>query len=156
VIFSSPAFASERMIFALVRAGAPPTNAIPFQSSARLKRETLDGSRRQRQKVGVSNEAEEQPTGARAGDGPGEEFLQDFQRAVERYAEAVNSDQPGEANQAALAVLMMAATDAVAHPTPALLLGTKASNCLSARDWDGRRRSRGVYRLSSRGVDRLE
>ena len=143
VIFSSPAFASERMTFALVRADAPPTNAIPFRKSMRLTRERLDGSRRQRQKVGVSNEAGEQPTGAGAGDGPGEESLQDFQRVIERYAEAVNSDKPGEANQAALAALMMAAADAAAHPTPTLLLDMKASALLAARDWEG---AENVYR----------
>ena len=85
----------------------------------------------------MTDETSERQTGAGASDGPGEEFLLDFQQVIERYAEAVNSDKPGEANQAALAALMMAATDAVAHPTPALLLGEKASDCLSARDWDG-------------------
>jgi hypothetical protein len=71
------------------------------------------------------------------------EFLEKFQGAIESYAAAVTSDQAEEADRAAAAALVMAAAEAIAHPTPALQLAEEVDNSLRAGDWV---RSEGAYR----------
>jgi hypothetical protein len=71
------------------------------------------------------------------------DFLREFQGAIKSYAEAITSDQVEEADQAAAAALMMAAAEALAHPTPDLQLAEEAGNFLGAGDWV---RSEDAYR----------
>jgi tetratricopeptide (TPR) repeat protein len=63
------------------------------------------------------------------------EFLEKFQGTIKSYAETINSDQAEEADRAAAAALMMAAADAIAHPTPDLRVAEEAAHSLRAGDW---------------------
>jgi hypothetical protein len=65
----------------------------------------------------------------------GPEFMEKFQGAIKSYAEATNSDQAKEADRAAAAALMMAAAEAIAHPTPDLQVAEEVANSLRAGDW---------------------
>src|SRR5215475_5686987 len=67
---------------------------------------------------------------------PDPQFMKEFQRVIESYAEAVNADNAQEAQQAALTALMMAAAESTAHPTPELLLAQEASDYAAAADWE--------------------
>jgi tetratricopeptide (TPR) repeat protein len=68
---------------------------------------------------------------------PKEEVPRDFLRAIESYAEAVNAEKHDEAAEAALKALIIAAEQAMAHPTPEVELAEQADRCLRAADWAG-------------------
>ena len=65
----------------------------------------------------------------------GPEFMEKFQGVIKSYAEAITADQTEEADRAAAAVLVMAAAEAITHPTPDLQVAEEAANSLRAGDW---------------------
>ncbi len=66
-----------------------------------------------------------------------EEVPAELVEAVKAYAEAVNADKAEEADHAAMRALIVAAEQAMAHPTPGLQLAEQADRCLRAGDWAG-------------------
>ncbi|HEY5910549.1 MAG TPA: hypothetical protein VJA21_08095 [Verrucomicrobiae bacterium] len=71
------------------------------------------------------------------GGAPNEAVPPEFLKALESYAEAVNADDREKADEAALKTFIMAAQQAMAHPTPELELAEQADRCLRAGDWAG-------------------
>jgi tetratricopeptide (TPR) repeat protein len=65
-----------------------------------------------------------------------EAFMEKFQGVIGTYANAINADDPEKADQAAMEALMMAAVEAMEHPTPYLQLAEKASEQLAAGNWE--------------------
>lgn len=64
-------------------------------------------------------------------------FIQEFEKVIQSYAEAVTDDKPEEAQNAAMQALLMAGEEALKNPTPSLLLKQEAGDYENKGDWAG-------------------
>jgi tetratricopeptide (TPR) repeat protein len=65
------------------------------------------------------------------------DFMKRFEGTVKAYADAVEAGDDDTASQAAMAVLVQAGMEAIANPTPEILLRQEAERCEQSSDWAG-------------------
>jgi tetratricopeptide (TPR) repeat protein len=73
----------------------------------------------------------------RSGEAPDPQFMKEFEKTIQNYADAVTAEKPEDAQNAAMQALLMAAEESLKHPTPSSLLKQQASDCEDTGDWVG-------------------
>jgi tetratricopeptide (TPR) repeat protein len=72
---------------------------------------------------------------------PDPEFMKEFEKVINSFAQATEAGRVEEAEGAAMQALLLACQEALQHPTPSLKLKEEAGDRESERDWPGAERA---------------